>query len=508
MSPEVPQPKELESQVEDYVATYLPQDPAAWVKSFEKGKIIHDALWGTFALRAHEVALLDTQLLQRLRFLHQTGAVYLTYPSAHHTRFEHTLGVLCQAGRLCEALKRDAEENRIDPALERDIRFAALLHDTGHGPFSHTSEQFFASLPAMTAYQDSTPELEQSGAGEILSYLIVRSKRFREFIEALNRHFKIALNCERIAGIITGTLGPAEMYMSEVVHGPFDADKLDYMPRDGMFSGLKMHVDIDRLYHSIRIVDAQSRGHLQVRIAGGLTGLSPLTQIMFNKMLLFTGMYHHHKVRAVDCMLWAIFQLATERRADVGGRKLESPIDFLSLTDDQILTPQLANDKDVRLLIENIRHRSLWKKALVIARNTVPATMHDEAGERQEPLFVGIARLAGDSTKKIKERRRIAKLIWEAAKKPCQEHEIWLDVPKQPSMTEAKEMWIHVPGQDTPSTLNQFIPIQQWVELYGAHQSKSHVFCPREYVPIVGAAAKDVLRDLFGLEFLPQATRV
>ena len=68
---------------------------------------------------------------------------------------------------------------------------------------------------------------------------------------------------------------PAHMYMSEVVHGPFDADKLDYMPRDGMFSGLKMHVDIDRLYHSIHILNAEYDGEEQTRIAGSCNRSPP-----------------------------------------------------------------------------------------------------------------------------------------------------------------------------------------------------------------------------------------
>lgn len=499
-------PPDLSTQIEHYVSRVLPPDPARWVRDFRKGKIIHDALWGTFALERHEVALLDTPLLQRLRFLHQTGAVYLTYPSAHHTRFEHTLGVLCQAGRLCAALRRDQDENRIDEALERDIRFAALLHDTGHGPFSHTSEQFFASLPAMTAFRTENPKLDPSGAGEILSYLIIRSEPFRNFVYAINSEFKISLDCDRISSIVTGAVDPLQMYASEVVHGPFDADKLDYMPRDGMFSGLKMHVDVDRLFHSIRIVQGETRGQKQVRIAGGLAGLSPLTQIMFNKMLLFTGMYHHHKVRAVDCMLWAIFQLAKDRKATIGGSELQHPVDFLSVTDDQVLMPELTDDEDIRQLVVSIRRRRLWKKALVIARNTVPASMHTNSSDRPQPLLVGISRLAGDSVDKVNARRQLAEQIWEQAGKPCALHEVWLDVPRQPGMTEAKEMWIDVPGERQPKTLNDFIPIQQWVELYGVHQSKSHVFCPAGHVKKIGVAAKQVFEREFGLEFLPQAT--
>jgi len=497
----------LLEQIEGFVSEHLPHDTRGWCQQYTRPKIVHDALWGTFQLEAHEVALLDTPLLQRLRFLHQTGAVYLTYPSAHHTRFEHTLGVVCQSGRLCEAIQRSTpDEKRIDTAFRDNVRFAALLHDTGHGPFSHTSEQFYASLEVMEAFRRENADLEDSGAGEILSYLIVRSRPMQDFIRAINELHKRSLNPELIGQLITGTVDETKIFMSEIVHGPFDADKLDYMPRDGMFSGLKMHVDLDRLYYSIRIKSADFQGERQTRIAGHVSGLSPLTQIMFNKMLLFTGMYHHHKVRAVDCMLWAIFHLARERKRKLGGIVLDSPVDFLRITDDRLLVPELSDDNEIVDLLKSIRERRLWKKALVIARNTLPAKMHSDHEGGERPLFVGVARLAGNEKSKVDERRNIAKQIWEKAGKPCKEIEVWLDVPKLPGMTEAKKMWIEAPGQEEPQTLEHFIPVDKWVELYGTHQSRAHVFAPAEACAKIGAAAKDVFREQFGLEFLREAT--
>jgi HD superfamily phosphohydrolase len=197
----------LSDQIEEFVAEHLPDDFAAWCKQYGRPKIVHDALWGTFQLRPHEVALLDTPVVQRLRALHQTGAVYLTYPSAHHTRFEHTLGVVCQSGRLCDALQRsDEDESRIDTSLTDDVRLAAMLHDTGHGPFSHTSEQFYASMDEMETYQQQNPELQRRGAGEILSYLIVRSDSMRKFVDVLSTTYKRKLDCDRISRLITARL--------------------------------------------------------------------------------------------------------------------------------------------------------------------------------------------------------------------------------------------------------------------------------------------------------------
>src|SRR5690242_16425471 len=163
--------------------------------------------------------------------------------------------------------------------------------------------------------------------------------------------------------MITGNMSDREMYLSEIVHGPLDADKLDYMHRDGLFSGLRMHVDLDRLYASINILSATEDGTKQTRLAGSMAGTSPLAQIMFNKMLLFTGIYHHHKVRAVDCMLWAIFELARSRSTELAGVRLDTIVDYLKLTDDRVLTPDLTVDPDIKQIVNDIRQRRLWRRA-------------------------------------------------------------------------------------------------------------------------------------------------
>jgi HD superfamily phosphohydrolase len=124
-------------------------------------KVIHDAIWGTQRLYQNEVALLDTPLLQRLRQLHQTGFTYLTYPSVTHTRFDHTLGVVYQADRLGRALLEKYQE--IDPTLVdrqsiRRLRVAALLHDCSHGPFSHTSEEYYRTFPEIQEYIGANSE--------------------------------------------------------------------------------------------------------------------------------------------------------------------------------------------------------------------------------------------------------------------------------------------------------------------------------------------------------------
>jgi len=500
--------KTVAKQVASFVESVLPADPEQWCRQFDpdRPKIIHDSLWGTFKLQPHEIALIDTPLVQRLRFIHQTGAVYLTYPSALHTRFEHTLGVLYHAARMCSILREKQGDKRFGQETENNLRFAAILHDTGHGPFSHTSEQYFSSLKPMADLQKHDPEYRESknGAGEILSSLIIESRPFRDFVTAINGRFGTRIDCDFVRKIITGNSPAPEMYLSEVIHGPLDADKLDYMHRDGMFSGLRMHVDLDRLYASINVVTDPTQGNM-TRIGGSVAGLSPLTQIMFNKMLLFTGIYHHHKVRTVDCMLWALFDLAIHRQKRLGGHTIGTPVDFLKLTDDQVLAPQLTNDDDMRDIIRSIRERRLWKRAVVISRCTIDKRDYDVRAKGSNKSFNDYTALQGNNREKILERRHIGEEIWREAGRPCKRHEVWLDVPELPSMTEAARMWIVAPYQKKPQKLGDFIPIAQWVELYGSHKWQSHVFCPSQVRDPIADAAIKVLKRRYGLHILPTA---
>ncbi len=237
---------------------------------------IRDSLYDRIPLSAADTALIETPAFLRLDRIQQLGFVSKVWPGAKHTRFEHSLGVLHQATRMYDAL-RERHPKHLDRPQQMNIRAAALLHDVGHGPFSHTSEQYFASIDQIANFAND-PAYANSGAGEILSSLIVQSAPFRNFIQRINSTLGQAIDCDQVNQIITGTTGPEEMYLSEFIHGPFDADKMDYMHRDGMYSGLTMHVDMDRLLASVSVKSCEVDGELQSRLAGNVAGVSPLMQ--------------------------------------------------------------------------------------------------------------------------------------------------------------------------------------------------------------------------------------
>jgi hypothetical protein len=166
-------------------------------------KIIHDPLWGTNRYSWRELALIDTPILQRLRYIHQTGLAHQVYPTAHHTRFDHSLGVVTIASRIFDALAqhyngdlptvaatlggRDFTRDitrEIIAKWRQELRIAALLHDTGHSIHSHASERVYSSIPLL---ERASSELtvfagRRKGAGEVLSYCMSKTPAIRDYL--------------------------------------------------------------------------------------------------------------------------------------------------------------------------------------------------------------------------------------------------------------------------------------------------------------------------------------
>ena len=141
-------------------------------------KVIHDGVWGTTSFENFEIALINTPLIQRLRQIHQTAYTYLTYPSTQHTRFEHTLGVTAQVKNLFRALNDNfsssakSRKKLLSKELYRTLRVASILHDCGHGPLSHSTEEIYKNLKENTLLKKYDP-FKRAAPGEILSYLIL-----------------------------------------------------------------------------------------------------------------------------------------------------------------------------------------------------------------------------------------------------------------------------------------------------------------------------------------------
>lgn len=486
-------------EVENFVDEYFAGVPVQF--SGQTGKVIHDALWGAQFVQPHELALIDTPLIQRLRRIKQTAFAYLIFPSSTHSRLEHSLGVLFQSDKLMRTLCQNPLYHDLIAGNENLIRAAAILHDCGHGPFSHSSEEIYRLLPDMRALIGPGGRYEGRSPHEVMSYHIIRSVPFRRrFAEILSLHGKM-IDIDKVAEIVLGNWrDPGTRYLSEIINGPFDADKLDYLSRDGHFSGLPLKVDLDRLWHCAQIHPIPGPKPTRV-LTISASGITTLEQIIFSKMVLFSSLYHHHKVRACDCMLKAIFEYCIRNGKTIHGYEVKRATDFLRLTDDQLYAEadRLPKTDLLHQLIHGLKFRRLPKRALVLAEATV------ETASRDTFEHTILKRFCADQRDDGHEVRELAMQICDEAGYPCDPLEVWVDLPKLPPIDGADETYVNVGSETQPELrrLGEIFRVDDWARGYAEHKWRGHVFCPDngDVRRKISKAAKSVLERKFSIKF-------
>lgn len=441
-------------------------------------KVIRDALLGTHIFQPYEIHLLDTPLLQRLRDIHQTALAYFTYPSAHHTRFEHSLGVRIIVAKLIDALnQRIKGENKNLPAEKRlpelspdqiaNAQAATLLHDIGHCVFSHISEKEYSK-------HDSVKQLKKllgvtASGHEILSYLLIRSRAVSSLIEKIAELYSVELNWDKISNLVLGKGAPEERFLANMVYGVFDADKLDYIPRDCYFTGLKMSIDLERIAYTMCLVREENQISLGIDISGAYS----VEQILFNKMLLYTSIYHHHKVLSSECMVFSLFELLREHKGQPNVPKIETPVDFLRLSEGAMLNP---NDKPepIAAYIRRIKNRNLLQRAAVLSRRTV-------APSKEYLDFLSSIHDAPDVVTLFR-RELLGRLRARSTDfQTWSLQDVWLSVPDPPKFDEVTNSKVRIgraEGTYDILTLNDIFPTNNWGDAYAQHKLQSWVFCP------------------------------
>ena len=245
-----------------------------------RAKRIFDPIHRFIELDAGEVALLEAPALQRMRRLRQLGLAYLAYPSAEHSRFSHALGALATGTRALDALRVHSPEAFASDAefaaLRRLLRASLLLHDVGHGPFSHASE---AALGIR----------HEARTAEILALPDIRAG-----LDALD------VDRAEVLALIVGT-STKYAVLRELVSGPnLDADRMDYLLRDAYFTGVASGgYDSEQLIASLRVLEVNGRAELGV----DGRGVVALESFVLARYMMFASVYFHHTTRSFERVL-------------------------------------------------------------------------------------------------------------------------------------------------------------------------------------------------------------
>lgn len=475
----------LDQRVDEYVASLLPADFEP--RNVRGRKVIHDAVWGTNVFHPHEIAVIDSPVMQRLRWITQTGLAYLTYPSARHSRFEHSLGVCSAAARFVARLNESSpRQPLVGGDAERgdlaEIRLAAILHDVGHGLFSHASEEVYRWDPEIGRYL-GRDEFANANAQEVLSYLIIRSPAFRAFFQKVRQNYGCQIDLENVSSMILGKHpDPERQFIAEIVNGPFDADKLDYLARDAHFSGLSLPVDMDRLFYATsvhRFPDGK------VRLI--VNGATPVEHMLFSKMMLNAALYHHQKVRAAEGYLRGIIELASMENASLGGTTYADPVSLLSLIDNDLLNSgHVSNNDEIRAMASDLLCRNLPMRAAVLSKATIGN--YDDCAN----LLFRMAKQHPDEMLKL--RRSIQERL--PSQERCNIHQIIVDVPKLPTLKEAAQTYVRLHPGAEPTQLSDVFPLEGWLKAYGLYRWRGHIFCPPHLRRSVFEAARAAFAEL------------
>ena len=390
----------------------------------------------------HELEIIDNPIFQRLRRIRQLSGAHLTYPAAQHTRFEHSLGVMHIASQAGQALK---EKEILKSDDIETLRLAGLLHDIGHGPFSHLFEEII---------QQKKISHEDFG-----KHLILKS----EIGDILSKNGYDKRSITKVA------FGDSKyQYLNEIVSGTLSADMMDYLLRDGYFTGAE-HAKIDhkRLTQSLDV-------HKK-KLALERSALYSFESMMHSRYQMFKAVYFHKTVRAAEVMLLEVLRLSD----DEFGFTSFNMNEFVKLTDEYVLSIILSSKssklKRARKFAEDYQNRKLLKCVY----------------ER-----ILTSKMLLEKTKTNEIRASISK------KSKVDENEIFVDssvtpsIPLTPSKKESKQIILITNENGKPQA--QELPISKIpvVSAISGFMNILRVYTPQKNRKKVEIAAKSILGDL------------
>jgi HD superfamily phosphohydrolase len=314
-------------------------------------KIIKDPVHGYVEVEEFALGLLDSPALQRLRYIKQLGFSYLVYPGANHTRFEHSLGTMFLADVACRRFGLCDPERTLVVA-------AALLHDIGHGPFSHASEPLMKEFLHRT--HDDIELIVEDQVGDLLR--------------------ASDIDPGELCALVKG-----KHPLSGIIHGDLDVDRMDYLLRDAYYTGAPYGtVDAQRL---IRHLIQTPEGTVLDE-----NGVNAAESLLIARTLMRPSVYYHHVSRIGESM----FQLAVlEHLRDAPyGEALK----ILNMDDPGCMHALQTSEKPVtRDLAARLYERRLYKRALSVGSDQVNRTafLNGVPIEKCRDFATRIAELAG-----------------------------------------------------------------------------------------------------------------
>jgi uncharacterized protein len=246
--------------------------------------------------------VIDTKVFQRLRRITQLGLASYVFPGATHTRFSHSLGVAYLARTVLLHLKETESPIDITAAKFSSVVLAALLHDIGHGPFSHSFERVLSDVKGAPNHEDWTGTLISHESSEVSGCL---------------RQLGVDVDA------ITSVFGhnPAEGVdrpLKQIVSSQLDVDRMDYLVRDSHFAGLAVgRFDVNYLIHSLAVIEHGTDGPATLGI--NRKGVKAFEGFSIARQLMNRTLYYHHNIQVLEFMIERFIRLVIKHLDDIKG---------------------------------------------------------------------------------------------------------------------------------------------------------------------------------------------
>ncbi len=260
--------------------------------------IIYDNIHGYINLDPVASAIVDTPVFQRLRNIHQTGILYLVFPTANHSRFEHSVGTYHLATQMIEKIAKKQPELKITPEIVQLVGIAGLCHDLGHLLFSHLFDDYFL---------EALPNYEQLKA---LTKNVIHENRSIYLLNHMVEKYGVPLNKDQIK-VIGDLINPKESEYSkwrskyqvgkwifQIISNPLnsiDVDKFDYLVRDTQAVGLKFGFNYSRIIEEAKVIDN--------KICYSMQCSEDIYHMFFIRYRLHRQIYNHKAVKAIEILI-------------------------------------------------------------------------------------------------------------------------------------------------------------------------------------------------------------
>ena len=350
---------------------------------------VHDLV--RFETEEEEIvpALLDAREVQRLRRIRQLGVTNLVFPGAEHSRFTHAVGAAHVMTKLIRRLRELHEElpfwQRLASDRARDVLAAALLHDLGHGPYSHLFEE---AIPGAPSHESWSLQIVREPTTDVHRILVAHDGGLPERVAAL------------IAGEDAETPYPLP-YLAHAVSGTLDVDRCDYLLRDAYMTGVRYGLfDLDWLLRSLRFGPTRDQAAPRLAI-DGMKGLPALEGFVIARRFMFEQVYLHKATRAAEAMIKAIFARAarvlldgtplpaTPQAIHLAAHGHPVPLGAYLALDDTIVGAAFAaweggSDEVLADLCRRLRARRLGKTIELFGEAALPRSIETLLAEARE----------------------------------------------------------------------------------------------------------------------------